>query len=624
MNGIHVLIWYTAAICAGCFFGTISALIYKSIIRPGITCNYFNLLSRDIYGLLKGEEDKYWYHYRNLVRQSLFYLGIQFLGVALALVPIIFLMVFLNGPIQDNWNRGAFLAVIPDEAGTIIYAPFEDTRRGIDSIDIEPPSESSNEIPPISLILKNGRLIKIEGSLTNYLFCREGRIFCEIMKINGFKVVSLPQKEFSTSEVIVVRPLRGDKNPFWPYLNDLDFLFLIGLSATTVILMIRWRGKKDAEDDFLNYGMRFLDYMLTWIATHNIGLMRRIGDWESISMNRKLSSLTIEKPIFISGLARSGTTILLEILAKTEGMATHLYKDFPFIFTPVLWNSFVRLFSSKQIEIERPHKDRIKITKESPDAFEEPIWQHFFPHLHDPASYHVLNSKNRRLDFEKFYVDHIKKIIIVRKGVRYLSKGNYNLTRVEFIKKIFPDAKFVIPIRHPLYHVESLVRQHKLFLGYSIKNQQVSEYLKTAGHYEFGPQRMPIVISKKGNSRIIAAWNKNYDSLGYAIQWAEIYQYVINLFKIENIAKNVHIIRYEDLCNSPQSEIDRISSFLGLTGQIDSKSAAKKISPPSHKLGLSEIEIEQCWKEVESVACCYGYDKDSTKISDDFLQSTFI
>jgi hypothetical protein len=322
-------------------------------------------------------------------------------------------------------------------------------------------------------------------------------------------------------------------------------------------------------------------------------------------------------------LARSGTTILLETLATTKGLATHLYKDFPFIFTPVLWNTFTRLFSSEQTPIERPHKDRIKITKNSPDAFEEPIWQHFFPQLHDPASFHILNSESGNSDFEKFYIDHIKKIMMIRNGDRYLSKGNYNITRVEYIKKIFSNAKFVIPIRHPLFHVESLVRQHKLFLDYSIKNQQVSEYLEAVGHYEFGPQRMPIVLSKKGSSQILAAWNNYSDSLGYAIQWAEIYQYIISLLKNENIIQNIHIIRYEDLCNSPQSEIERMWSFLGLTGQIDSKSAAKKISPPSRKLGLSYNEIEKCWKEVAPVACRYGYYKDLNTIDDFSLQHLF-
>jgi len=79
--------------------------------------------------------------------------------------------------------------------------------------------------------------------------------------------------------------------------------------------------------------------------------------------------------------------------------------------------------------------------------------------------------------------------MIIRKGERYLSKGNYNITRFEYICSIFRDAKFIVPIRHPLFHIDSLVRQHKLFLGYSQGNQQVPEYLKAVGHYEFGPQR---------------------------------------------------------------------------------------------------------------------------------------
>ncbi len=619
---MQLFIWYVGAICAGCLFGFLFFLIFKMVVRPGITRNYFKALGSGIYGLLKGEVSEFWHNYLTLIRQSLFYAGTQCLGVALALTPTILLMVFLNGPIQASWNRGASLSVIPDEAGSIVYPPNEGHGAGKDARNLAPPKFSNDE-QAIALVLKNGRFITIEDPLANYSICRAESIYCTLMQTLGFKVISVPAEDLDGRDVMVVRALRGDSNPFWPYLNNLEFLFLLSLSATTVVSMIRWRDKDGNKDGSANFDMSLLDYMITWIATHNIVLMQKIGDLESKIVSRKLSKVKVEKPIFISGLARSGTTILLEILAKADGLCTHRYKDFPFIMTPVLWNGFTRLFSSKQELIERPHKDRIKITKESPDAFEEPIWQFFSPHLHDPASLHIVHSKNGNPDFEKFYVAHIKKIMIVRKGTRYLSKGNYNLTRVDYIKSIFPDVRFVIPVRHPFSHIESLVRQHKLFLEYAKENQQVAEYLKAVGHYEFGPQRMPTILSKEGGSRIMAAWDNDSDSLGYAIQWAEIYRYTIDLFKIENIAENICVVRYEDLCHSPQSEIDRILRFLGLTGHIDTESAVAKISPLFRPLGLSEEEIEQCWEEVEPVARRYGYSKDTDK-TEDFSQSSFI
>ena len=101
---------------------------------------------------------------------------------------------------------------------------------------------------------------------------------------------------------------------------------------------------------------------------------------ESHRLKKTLVPIRIDWPIFVAGLARSGTTILLELLSSIPSVAAHQYRDFPFVMTPALWQRFTSIFSSgKNIALERPHRDGIFITRESPEAFEEPIWQYFFP-----------------------------------------------------------------------------------------------------------------------------------------------------------------------------------------------------------------------------------------------------
>ena len=62
----------------------------------------------------------------------------------------------------------------------------------------------------------------------------------------------------------------------------------------------------------------------------------------------------------------------------------------------------------------------------------------FFPDLHDPSGSAVLDSRTSHPEFEAFYADHIRKLIQVRAGRRYLSKGNYNVTRAEYLLKHDP------------------------------------------------------------------------------------------------------------------------------------------------------------------------------------------
>src|SRR3546814_14155500 len=87
------------------------------------------------------------------------------------------------------------------------------------------------------------------------------------------------------------------------------------------------------------------------------------------------------------------------------------------------------------------------ITPDSPEAFEEVLWMAFFPDLHDPTASSVLDERTDNAAFESFYRDHIRKLLRVRGGRRYLSKGNYSVTRLEYLLKVFPDARFILPVQ---------------------------------------------------------------------------------------------------------------------------------------------------------------------------------
>ena len=75
----------------------------------------------------------------------------------------------------------------------------------------------------------------------------------------------------------------------------------------------------------------------------------------------------------------------------------------------------------------------------------------------------MLDRQTSHPAFESFYRDHIRKLLRVRGGRRYLAKGNYNVTRLEYLLQLFPDARFVIPVRDPRWHIASLIKQHALF-----------------------------------------------------------------------------------------------------------------------------------------------------------------
>ena len=65
------------------------------------------------------------------------------------------------------------------------------------------------------------------------------------------------------------------------------------------------------------------DYALARLAHRFPGLLRRLGDLETGQLGERLEPIEIDRPVFITGLARSGTTILLNAFRRIEDVATH-------------------------------------------------------------------------------------------------------------------------------------------------------------------------------------------------------------------------------------------------------------------------------------------------------------
>jgi Sulfotransferase family len=359
--------------------------------------------------------------------------------------------------------------------------------------------------------------------------------------------------------------------------------------------------------------LRAADYYLVRLARAMPRALKLLGDLETDILRSRLDDIEVDRPVFITGLARSGTTTLLNIFSSLPHVGTHRYRDFPFLFVPYCWNRFQSRMAPAQEPVERPHKDRIRITRDSPEAFEEPIWTHFFPFVHESKARHVLTASDENAQFDTFYMEHLRKLLLLRAAQRYVSKGNYNVARLEYLARLLPDARFVVPVRHPLSHVNSLVRQHKLFTHYSEEDERVPEYLRAAGHYEFGPQRVPINLDEESPPRILEAWAEGHDDLGYAVMWRSVYAHVQELVRGDHVMRErIRIVRYEDFCSDPAAELAGLFDFCELVEGVDHLlSALPEISAPKSNLDhLTEAHRERIWHETAELAATFGYKRD--------------
>ncbi|NEZ04129.1 sulfotransferase [Wenzhouxiangella sp. XN201] len=357
--------------------------------------------------------------------------------------------------------------------------------------------------------------------------------------------------------------------------------------------------------------------MLHWRArffARTAPAWRRLASIESSVLRDDIEQVAIEKPIYIAGVPRAGSTIVTEMLSRHPDVTSHRYSDFPNVYTPYWRNWLAQRSQRKPAKaVERAHRDRIMISNESPEAVEEVIWMHFFDHLHDPALDQSLTRDTDNPAFERFYRDHIRKLLLVRKRSRYLAKGNYNATRLGYIRKVFPDARLVVPVRNPINQVASLVKQDRLFEQANMEDPRVDRQLRMSGHFEFGPGRCAVRIGDGENARTIHEhWQAGRSVAGWALYWNSIYNHVLDALEHDrDLESAVLLLRYEDLCRDPEATIRQLLDHLQLdiprAEPLISDYVSRITAPDYYEPDFSDEELEQLYTITRPVASRLGY-----------------
>ena len=321
--------------------------------------------------------------------------------------------------------------------------------------------------------------------------------------------------------------------------------------------------------------------------------LKALGRLETSLLKYDIIDLNIEKPIFVTGLARAGTTILLEILNSHPDVVSYHYGDYPFVHANYFWNTLKKLTPSNTKKIERAHKDRIMINMNSPEALDEILWMSYFENIHDPKLNNILNKETQNTDFESFYKDSLLKLLALRNGKRIALKNNYHISRIEYLHKIFPDARFIIPIRPPEEHIYSLIKQHKLLSKAQQNDKRGSRYMRRHGHHEFGSDFRPINLNNpEKTDEILQHFNNNNLVKAYAIYWNEIHRHLSeNLLNNNTIREKILIITYDNFCTKTENNLQQILKFCDLENQSIIEQWSTKISAPNYyKINFTKDE----------------------------------
>lgn len=333
----------------------------------------------------------------------------------------------------------------------------------------------------------------------------------------------------------------------WGSLDFSSIGSIVAISAgATLPFIIPFSPKKNT-----NYSE--LSQLLHEIALDNYNLSKKLFRRET----RQIKKKGIKKRqdfLIITGLARAGTTSLMNDLAKIDAFVSLSYANMPFLLAP---NTWARIYMPKNQKLEeRSHKDGIMIGYNSNEALEEYFFKVFANDsyiLDDRLEEYSLSSTD--------YNDYLDYQTIIRKDNQkiYLAKNNNFLLRYRSIRSFNKDFIIVILFRDPLTHAASLMEKHRYYQETQDEDPFVLKYMDWLGHHEFGKNQKPFDFNGS-----VKSLEYEKDSLDYWLQsWINYYRFVLEIDHT-----NTLLVNYEDYCKNPEATIRRIVDKTGLNAQL--------------------------------------------------------
>ncbi|MBN1262063.1 MAG: sulfotransferase [Anaerolineae bacterium] len=274
--------------------------------------------------------------------------------------------------------------------------------------------------------------------------------------------------------------------------------------------------------------------------------------------------LTIDRPIFLIGPFRSGTTILEKIIAEHPAVGHFSYLSNVYYRAPVTGYTVVRMLWKIGVldhdVINAIHNPRIPYTFDSPYECEW-IWSQMQKGLwNERCDDMTVGAEYDDPRFERYLRSVIKRHLWVHGAPRFLSKNPVNCLRMGYLHKLFPDARFITISRHPidtvLSHIRAAGRMEKQFYAAPETRRILQERL----HMDLLSMR----IKTRSYTETLAL-DAESPLLAIANQWKDLQGAVL-----ESSAGNADLaaqtlqLRYEDLVSDPESILTEIWKFVDL------------------------------------------------------------
>jgi len=293
----------------------------------------------------------------------------------------------------------------------------------------------------------------------------------------------------------------------------------------------------------------------------------------------KSNKIEIEEFIFVTGLARSGTTAMTNWIFNSKEYSSLQYANMPFLFLPNLWRN------SKNIDPqERSHKDGIIIDNNSPEEFDEYFWKVFLndSYISEYLEPHIVNEETIRK-----YLSYVSLVCLSKNKQKYICKNNNNILRLNSLNKI-NGSKTIIMFRDPASHSNSLLNLHKKVSSHQENERFILDYFNFLGHHEFGLNHKPFLLNKSIKNKMV---DEDKNGINYwLLNWINYHEYLL-----ENHEHNYILISFNDLINKQET----ITNYLNQNLHLHSKLVIQKKHNPSKYPDVSyDIDLLEVANEI--------------------------
>lgn len=299
------------------------------------------------------------------------------------------------------------------------------------------------------------------------------------------------------------------------------------------------------------------------------------------------------QPIFILGSPRSGTTMLYELLVATQCFnflnAYHILR-----YDTLLFNHANQIEEQARTQLDALFRslglgdrviDGVAVTPDTPEEY----------------SFILRNAGYRprlsRSSLPKFIELCQKVQFISAPHQPLLLKNPWDFRNFMDIKGFFQESKFIFIHRHPMHVISSQVRAIRSLLV----SQNMYTGLLTQQYAKLFERPMLLFVIRLLFSSHVPLGRKLLTRL-LVRDATYFWEHIDSLRQTDYIS-----VKYEDLCNDPETHVTRIMHFLGL--QHSPSVAYEKLVAPRHLGLLPELgRLQQrIYRKLQPYCAYHGY-----------------